>query len=122
MPDQEINCIDCKMDFSFSEGERAFYDSRGLTEPKRCANCRAVKKAKRAEEEETAPTENQLDFFLKVCYTQIEECISNSDGYLVFQTMKNSQHNSYHCATNSKKSSLQGGAFCFGDTDGKDPL
>lgn len=40
--DQELTCQDCKNFFIFTEGEQAFYEGKGFTPPKRCADCRKV--------------------------------------------------------------------------------
>ena len=46
--DRTINCLDCGSEFSFTAGEQEFYAQRGFTEqPKRCATCRAARKAAR---------------------------------------------------------------------------
>lgn len=46
MADKTINCVDCKVDFVFSDGEQQFFASKGLTnEPKRCQPCRKAKKS-----------------------------------------------------------------------------
>ena len=45
--DQTITCCDCNEPFTFTDGERGFYKSKNLTPPRRCQNCRALKKAKR---------------------------------------------------------------------------
>jgi CxxC-x17-CxxC domain-containing protein len=47
MPDRIITCRDCGNEFTFTEGEQAFYAQKGFTEPTRCPNCRAAKKAAR---------------------------------------------------------------------------
>ena len=39
----KIICIDCNKEFEFSEHERAFYERKGLSVPKRCPNCRKYK-------------------------------------------------------------------------------
>lgn len=44
MPNKQINCIDCKNDFEFTEGEQSFYEEKQFAEPKRCADCRLKKK------------------------------------------------------------------------------
>ena len=49
--DQEIKCVDCGNDFLFPEGEKKFYELKGLQPPKRCAECRFKKKQKFAEKE-----------------------------------------------------------------------
>ncbi|MBT9136997.1 MAG: hypothetical protein DDT34_02083 [Firmicutes bacterium] len=38
--DQQLTCCDCGKPFVFSAGEKAFYWSKGLSEPKRCKKCR----------------------------------------------------------------------------------
>jgi len=49
MADQVITCTDCGQDFVFTESEQAFYADRGFTTPRRCAACRAAKKAARGD-------------------------------------------------------------------------
>jgi CxxC-x17-CxxC domain-containing protein len=49
MADQVITCSDCGQDFVFTESEQAFYADRGFTTPRRCAACRAAKKAARGD-------------------------------------------------------------------------
>ncbi len=46
--DKTITCRDCGEAFTFTAGEQAFYQERGYSEPQRCANCRAERKAQRA--------------------------------------------------------------------------
>jgi CxxC-x17-CxxC domain-containing protein len=46
--DKTLTCRDCGNTFTFTEGEQEFYNSRGYTEPQRCPDCRAAKKAARA--------------------------------------------------------------------------
>ena len=43
--DKQIVCVDCGEEFEFSAGEQSFYKYKGLTEPKRCKNCRSKKRA-----------------------------------------------------------------------------
>jgi CxxC-x17-CxxC domain-containing protein len=46
--DRAISCLDCGTEFTFTAGEQEFYAQRGFTEaPKRCASCRAARKAAR---------------------------------------------------------------------------
>ena len=49
MSDKSIMCRDCGQAFTFTAGEQSFYQERGYTEPQRCPNCRAAKKAQREE-------------------------------------------------------------------------
>lgn len=49
MEDKIITCRDCGVEFAFTVGEQMFYAERGLAhEPVRCKDCRAKKKAARA--------------------------------------------------------------------------
>jgi CxxC-x17-CxxC domain-containing protein len=48
LTDRTITCRDCGEAFTFTAGEQAFYAERGYSEPQRCANCRAERKAQRA--------------------------------------------------------------------------
>jgi CxxC-x17-CxxC domain-containing protein len=44
--DKQITCADCGSTFTFTSGEQERYAQLGFTnEPKRCAPCRAAKKA-----------------------------------------------------------------------------
>lgn len=47
MGDKQITCADCGQSFTFSAGEQDFYQQKGMSEPKRCKECRAAKKAER---------------------------------------------------------------------------
>jgi CxxC-x17-CxxC domain-containing protein len=47
MADQQITCRDCGAAFTFSEGEQAFYQERGLAAPQRCKDCRNKRKNER---------------------------------------------------------------------------
>lgn len=40
MPDKSIECVDCKQNFIWTEGEQEFYTKKGFTTPKRCESCR----------------------------------------------------------------------------------
>jgi CxxC-x17-CxxC domain-containing protein len=42
-----LTCRDCGKSFVFTVGEQEFYESRGFSEPTRCADCRASRKASR---------------------------------------------------------------------------
>ena len=43
--DTTITCRDCGQAFTFTSGEQDFYASRGFSEPSRCSDCRAARKA-----------------------------------------------------------------------------
>jgi len=46
MSDQHINCSECGASFVFTESERQFYETKGLSgPPKRCKTCRLARKA-----------------------------------------------------------------------------
>jgi len=45
MSDKIITCKDCNQEFTFTEGEQAFYKERGFeNEPQRCPSCRRARK------------------------------------------------------------------------------
>ena len=48
MADKTLTCSDCGMEFAFTEREQAFYAEKGFSEPRRCASCRASRKAARS--------------------------------------------------------------------------
>ena len=45
--DKTLTCADCNEQFTFTASEQDFYAQRGFTEPRRCSNCRANRKAQR---------------------------------------------------------------------------
>src|SRR5207248_8443801 len=45
--DTTLTCRDCQQAFTFTSGEQDFYASRGFSEPSRCPDCRAARKAQR---------------------------------------------------------------------------
>ena len=45
--DMTLTCRDCGQAFTFTSGEQDFYASRGFSEPTRCADCRASRRAER---------------------------------------------------------------------------
>ena len=45
--DKNLMCADCGQEFVFTASEQDFYAQRGFTEPRRCASCRASRKAAR---------------------------------------------------------------------------
>src|SRR5438094_4524699 len=45
--DTTLTCRDCGQAFTFTSGEQDFYASRGFSEPSRCSDCRAARKAQR---------------------------------------------------------------------------
>jgi CxxC-x17-CxxC domain-containing protein len=47
--DKILRCADCAQEFSFTASEQEFYASREFSEPRRCASCRAIRKASRGD-------------------------------------------------------------------------
>ena len=45
--DTTLTCRDCGQTFTFTSGEQDFYASRGFSQPSRCPECRAARKAQR---------------------------------------------------------------------------
>ena len=45
--DRTLTCVDCRTEFTFTASEQDFYAEKGFSEPRRCASCRAAKKAAR---------------------------------------------------------------------------
>lgn len=53
MADKILTCKDCGKEFTFTEGEQAFYAEKGFTnEPARCPECRKARKAARKNNEQ----------------------------------------------------------------------
>lgn len=48
MSDQNLTCTDCGKQFTFTENEQEFYQSKGFSTPGRCPDCRAARKAARS--------------------------------------------------------------------------
>jgi DNA-directed RNA polymerase subunit RPC12/RpoP len=48
MADRTLKCRDCGAEFTFTEGEQAFYKEKGFeNDPVRCPDCRRAKKQQR---------------------------------------------------------------------------
>ncbi len=45
--DRSLQCADCGRTFTFTAGEQEFYQERGYSDPRRCPDCRAARKAGR---------------------------------------------------------------------------
>jgi CxxC-x17-CxxC domain-containing protein len=45
--DKVLTCVDCRQEFAFTASEQQFYADRQFSEPRRCASCRAIRKASR---------------------------------------------------------------------------
>jgi hypothetical protein len=52
---QQLNCIRCFREFTWTVRDQAYYAERGFRPPKRCHICRAEKKAEIAKAENTEP-------------------------------------------------------------------
>ncbi len=48
MQDKILTCSDCGQQFTFSASEQEFFAKKGFTDPSRCPDCRAARKAARA--------------------------------------------------------------------------
>lgn len=42
--DAILKCVQCENEFTFTNGERRYFQSKGLSVPKRCPDCRARRK------------------------------------------------------------------------------
>ena len=51
MENKEIKCADCGEMFDFSIGEQKFYQEKEFSNPKRCKECRRIRKEKREDGE-----------------------------------------------------------------------
>lgn len=47
MSDEIIECVKCRRDFIWTEGEQRYYQEHNLNRPKRCLDCRGEKNAER---------------------------------------------------------------------------
>ena len=45
--DRTLQCSDCGRSFVFTVKDQEFYEERGFSEPRRCPECRAARKASR---------------------------------------------------------------------------
>ncbi len=53
MSDKTLNCKDCGADFTFTEGEQAFYKEKGFeNDPVRCPDCRRARKNARRNQQQ----------------------------------------------------------------------
>jgi hypothetical protein len=42
--DKVLTCLDCGREFTFTTGEQRYFWAKGLSEPKRCKQCRVLRK------------------------------------------------------------------------------
>jgi DNA repair exonuclease SbcCD ATPase subunit len=71
--DTRLTCRECGKQFIFTEGEREFYDQRGLTPPARCKECRS-KKDKALSHSTCSECGTKLE---KVASVYCDSCASN---------------------------------------------
>ncbi len=48
MQDKTLTCSDCGRQFTFTASEQEFFARKGFSDPSRCPDCRAARKAARA--------------------------------------------------------------------------
>lgn len=44
LSDKKLTCVDCGSEFTFTSGEQGYFQSKALSEPKRCPECRAARR------------------------------------------------------------------------------
>lgn len=54
MSDLELKCSDCGKDFFFKEKDQEFYKKMEFSYPKRCWDCRQIKKNKKLDKAKAA--------------------------------------------------------------------
>jgi hypothetical protein len=42
--DKVLTCLDCGREFTFASGEQRYFWAKGLSEPRRCKQCRVLRK------------------------------------------------------------------------------
>ncbi len=66
--DKQLTCVDCGAGFAFTAGEQERFAQLGFTnEPKRCASCRAAKKASRPGGGDRTAGGGRREMFPAVC-------------------------------------------------------
>ena len=43
--DKNLTCVECNQSFTYTADDQSFHSQKGYTEPKRCASCRASRRA-----------------------------------------------------------------------------
>ena len=54
MRDKELRCIECGEKFTLTVNDQEWYAFRGFKEPRRCKNCRRLRRAKVVGEEDVS--------------------------------------------------------------------
>lgn len=49
--DRHIKCVECGYNFLFTAGEQAYFDEKKFADPKRCRQCRMIKKRNQSNQE-----------------------------------------------------------------------
>ena len=52
---KQLTCVDCGVQFLFTDREQAFYEQRGYSTPRRCKTCRDKRKAGQPAQPEANP-------------------------------------------------------------------
>jgi CxxC-x17-CxxC domain-containing protein len=45
MPDKTLTCVECGMEFTYTEDDQQYHASKGYSEPKRCPSCRSARRS-----------------------------------------------------------------------------
>ena len=98
---KQLICNDCGKEFTFTAEEQEFFAQKGFSEPKRCPECRALKKAQRNEFqhkrfhrqehkvicsecgcETTVPFEPRLDkpVYCQECYKKLHQLVTTANS------------------------------------------
>ncbi len=84
--DQILECIECRRNFTFTIGEQRYFDSKGLSTPKRCPQCRLRRRLTLVRDNGGAAMQIS-DFLLR-----LEGVKRNGNGYLVLCPSHDDHH------------------------------
>ena len=45
MSDKTLTCVECNLEFTFSDDDQRFHAEKGYTDPKRCPSCRSARRS-----------------------------------------------------------------------------
>lgn len=65
--DKVLTCADCSQEFTFTATEQQFYADRQFSEPRRCASCRAIRKAQRGDGNGSGYGRGEREMFSATC-------------------------------------------------------
>jgi CxxC-x17-CxxC domain-containing protein len=65
--DKILSCVDCNQEFVFAATDQQFYAEKEFSEPRRCASCRAARKAARGESGGSSYGGGQREMFTATC-------------------------------------------------------